>query len=180
MDREWGNGKRMRKWTVNAEMDWESLKYVTFCRKMLKYSTFCCECRKILTYTLWGNDSGSNQVARKPHKLCQPASDKYHVWAKTRISKQEQSKLSMICHTCICIQEMLSSATMLYTREMIYDGKSNMNRKHLLGDINTPMRCLLNLQEKLWFAIFTGDADPEQSQGLAPGEPKKLQQKPRN
>ena len=28
--------------------------------------------QKILTYALWGNDSGSNQVARKPRKLCRP------------------------------------------------------------------------------------------------------------
>ena len=35
-------------------------------------SLFVANVAKILTYALWGNDSGSNQVARKPRKLCQP------------------------------------------------------------------------------------------------------------
>ena len=49
----------------------------------------------------------------------------------------------------------------------------------LAGDTYcTCRRYLLYLQEICTYALFTGDADPEQkSQGLAPGEPKKLETK---
>ena len=67
-----GNGERMRKLKENDSLHFLILspfppslsisasKFVTFCRKMLKYGTFVANVTKILTYALWGNNSGSN------------------------------------------------------------------------------------------------------------------------
>ena len=52
-----------------------SISYITNCHILsqnVKYGTFVANVTKILTYALWGNKSGSNQLARKPHKWCRP------------------------------------------------------------------------------------------------------------
>ena len=78
LEKEWGIGARDKKNFIsifpsfccetlkNFTFCHKTLKYVTFCRQMFKYGTFCRKCRKILTYSLWGNDSGSIRMGGSP------------------------------------------------------------------------------------------------------------------
>ena len=91
MEREWGNGERLTLYISSFSLHILplsphflilspfppslSISYIKICHILsqnVKYGTFVANVTKVLTYALWGNDSGSNQVARKPRKLFWP------------------------------------------------------------------------------------------------------------
>ena len=76
MEREWGNEEEIeREWGNDEELEWDQLlnissfppslstSFIKICHILLqnvKFGTFVANVTKILTYALWGNNSGSN------------------------------------------------------------------------------------------------------------------------
>ena len=74
MEREWGNGERMRKWReihslhfliLSLFVPCLSISYIKICHILsqnVKYGFFVANVTKKLTYALWGNNSGPNSL----------------------------------------------------------------------------------------------------------------------